>query len=90
MLWPFDFALVEHRDYGTAWFDTAPLEPFEVMAQRSSGCVYALTGPQRRVLLVTSEGQAGIVARACWNVSNSWSRVPIGRTFCPARRAISR
>jgi hypothetical protein len=62
MLWPFDFAVVDHRDYGTVWFDTAPLEPFEIVAQRSSGCVYALTGPQRHVLLVTSEGQAGIVA----------------------------
>lgn len=62
MLWPFDFAVVDNREYGTAWFDTAPLEPFEIVAQRSSGCVYALTGPQRQVLLVTSEGQAGIVA----------------------------
>jgi FAD/FMN-containing dehydrogenase len=62
MLWPFDFAVVDNREYGTAWFDTAPLEPFEIVAQRSSGCVYALTGPQRHVLLVTSEGQAGIVA----------------------------
>jgi hypothetical protein len=62
MLWPFDFAVVDNREYGAAWFDTAPLEPFEIVAQRSSGCIYALTGPQRHVLLVTSEGQAGIVA----------------------------
>jgi hypothetical protein len=41
---------------------TPPLEPFEIVAQRSSGCVYALTGPQRQVLLATSEGQAGIIA----------------------------
>jgi hypothetical protein len=62
MLWPFDFAVVDNREDGPVWFDTAPLEPFEIVAQRSSGCVYALTGPQRHVLLVTSEGQAGIVA----------------------------
>ncbi len=62
MLRSFDFAVVDNREYGPVWFDTAPLEPFEIVAQRSSGCVYALTGPQRRVLLVTSEGQAGIVA----------------------------
>jgi hypothetical protein len=44
------------------WFDTAPLEPFEIVAQRSTGCVYALTGAPRHVLLATSEGQAGIMA----------------------------
>src|SRR5258706_2691653 len=43
-------------------FDAAPLEPFEIVAQRSTGCVYALTGAQRHVLLATSEGQAGIMA----------------------------
>jgi hypothetical protein len=42
--------------------DTAPLAPFEVVGQRGSGCVFALVGPQRHVLLLTSEGQAGIVA----------------------------
>src|SRR6266702_4052683 len=62
MLWPFDFAVVDNREYGTVRFDTAPLEPFEIVAQRSSGCVYALTGPQQHVLLATTEGQAGIMA----------------------------
>src|SRR5258707_13096569 len=42
-------------------FDAAPLEPFEIV-ERSTGCVYALTGAQRHVLLATSEGQAGIMA----------------------------
>jgi hypothetical protein len=27
MLWPFDFAVVDNREYGTAWFDTAPSNP---------------------------------------------------------------
>lgn len=62
MLWTFDFAVTSNKEYGPVWFDTAPLQPFEIVAQRGSGCVYALTGPQRRVLLATSEGQAGIVA----------------------------
>ena len=62
MLWPFDFEVVGSKAYGTVWFDTAPLAPFEIVAQRGSGCVYALTGPQRHVLLATIEGQAGIVA----------------------------
>jgi hypothetical protein len=62
MLRSFDFAVVDRKEYGPVWFDTAPLEPFEIVAQKSSGCVYALTGPQRHVLFVTSEGQAGIVA----------------------------
>jgi hypothetical protein len=34
----------------------------EIVAQRGSGCVFALTGPRRHVLLATSEGQAGVVA----------------------------
>ena len=62
MLLPFDFAVVDNKGYGAVWFDTAPLQPFEIVAQRGSGCIYALTGPQRHVLLATSEGQAGIVA----------------------------
>jgi hypothetical protein len=62
MLWPFDFELIDNAGYGPVWFDTTPLEPFEILAQRNSGCVYALTGPQRHVLLVTSEGRAGVVA----------------------------
>ena len=62
MLWPFDFAVVSNKEYGPVWFDTTPLQPFEIVAQRGSGCVYALTGPRRHVLLATTEGQAGIVA----------------------------
>jgi hypothetical protein len=62
MLWCFDFLVVDNQDYGPVWFDTAPLEPFEIVAQRSTGCVYALTGAPRHVLLATSEGQAGIMA----------------------------
>src|SRR6266403_3078239 len=62
MRWRFDFVVVEDKEYGPVWFDTLPLEPFEIVAQRSTGCVYALTGAQRHVLLATSEGQAGIMA----------------------------
>jgi hypothetical protein len=62
MLWRFDFVVVDNKEYGPVWFDIAPLEPFEIVAQRSTGCVYALTGAQRHVLLATSEGQAGIMA----------------------------
>jgi hypothetical protein len=62
MLWRFDFVVVDRNEYGPVWFDAAPLEPFEIVAQRSTGCVYALTGAQRHVLLATSEGQAGIMA----------------------------
>jgi len=62
MLWPFDFVVVDNGEYGPVWFDAAPLEPFEIVAQRSTGCVYALTGAQRHILRATSEGQAGIMA----------------------------
>lgn len=60
MLWPFDFEVVDNRACGLVWFDAGPLEPFEIVAQRASGCIYALTGPQRHVLLATTDGQAGI------------------------------
>lgn len=62
MLWPFDFAPADNSSHGPVWMDTATLAPFEVIGQRGSGCVFALVGPQRHVLLLTSEGQAGIVA----------------------------
>jgi len=62
MLWSFDFVVVDNQEYGPVWFDTAPLEPFKIMAQRSTGCVYALTGAQLHILLATSEGQAGVMA----------------------------
>jgi hypothetical protein len=62
MLWPFDFTVTDDREFGPVWFDTAPLAPFEIVAQRSSGCVYALIGPERHVLLATSEGEAGVIA----------------------------
>jgi hypothetical protein len=40
-----------------------PLQPFEIVAQRGSGCVYALVWTaQRHLLLATSEGQADIMA----------------------------
>jgi hypothetical protein len=71
MLWPFDFVVVDNEEYGPVWFDTAPLEPFEIVAQRSTGCVYALTGAQRHVLLATSEGSRASWRRACRNVSSS-------------------
>jgi hypothetical protein len=61
MLWSFDFQ-VQDDPRMPVWFDTAPLQPFEVVAQKGSGCVYALTGPDRHVLFVTSEGQADIIA----------------------------
>jgi hypothetical protein len=62
MLWAFDFAPEDNQSHGPVWADTTPLKPFEIVARRSSGCVYALVGAQRHVLLLTSEGQSGIVA----------------------------
>jgi hypothetical protein len=61
MLRAFDFQ-VQDEASDPVWFDTVPLEPFEVIAQKGSGCVYALIGPQRHVLFATSEGQAGVIA----------------------------
>ena len=62
MLWAFDFGVVDKKAGGAVWFDIASLAPFEIVAQRGSGCVYALTGQRGHVLLATTEGQAGIIA----------------------------
>jgi hypothetical protein len=62
MLAAFDFEVQDAKEGGPVWFDAAPLKPFDIVAQRSSGCVYALVGPARNVLFASSEGQAGIVA----------------------------
>jgi hypothetical protein len=61
LLQGFDFDVQDDAS-APMWFDTAPLAPFETVAQRYSGCVYALVGPRRHVMLATSEGQAAIVA----------------------------
>lgn len=61
MLWVFDFQI--HDDVSEPyWFDTAPLAPFEAVGRRGSGCVYALFRAQQHVLLVTSEGDAAVIA----------------------------
>jgi hypothetical protein len=62
MLLRFDFEPMDNAEYGPVWFETAPLKPFDVVAQRGSGCVYATIGPERHVVLVTTEGRAGVVA----------------------------
>jgi hypothetical protein len=62
MLLAFDFEVRDEDEGGHVWFDTAPLKPFDIVAQRNSGCVYALVGASRHVLFGTSEGQAGIIA----------------------------
>jgi hypothetical protein len=60
MLVAFDFEVQDEG--GPVWFDTAPLKPFDIVAQRNSGCVYALVGASRHVMFGSSEGQAGIIA----------------------------
>ena len=44
MLWPFDFE-VRDPDHGAIWFDTAPLQPFEVVA--ANDCFRHSPGPFR-------------------------------------------
>jgi hypothetical protein len=77
MLRYFDFTVQDVNEYDAVWFDITPLEPFDIIAQRSSGCVYALVGPERHVLLGTSEGQAGIMAANLTDLDSS-SHTPPG------------
>ena len=62
MLQVFDFD-VQDDNSEPVWFETEPLEPFEIVAKRNSGCVYVLIGKQGHVLHATSEGQAGVIAK---------------------------
>ena len=61
MLSAFDFEVVDQPSNQT-WFNTENLQPFEIVAKRASGCLFSIFGPHRLVLLVTSEGEAAIVA----------------------------
>src|SRR5258708_26817611 len=61
-VWGLDVRGGDGKEFGAVWCDIGPLEPFEIVAQRGTGCVYALIGPRRHVLLATTEGQAGIIA----------------------------
>src|SRR5688572_13104621 len=45
------------------WFVIEPAGEVEPIARDGSGGVFVLYGPDRRVIHVTSEGQAGVVAR---------------------------
>jgi hypothetical protein len=62
MLWPFDFDVEDNRSHGPVWIDVSALQPFEVVGKTGAGDVLALVGDGQHVLLLTSEGQAGIVA----------------------------
>jgi hypothetical protein len=61
MLSAFDFEVVDQASDQT-WFQTENLQPFEIVAKRGSGCLFSIFGPHRLILLVTSEGEAAVVA----------------------------
>jgi len=61
MLSAFDFEVVDQPSDQT-WFQTENLQPFEIVAKRGSGCLFLVFGPHRLILLVTSEGEAVVVA----------------------------
>ena len=62
MLWPFEFTVADDQSHGPVWIDVTALQPFEVVGQTGAGDVFAQVGAAQHVALITSEGQAGIVA----------------------------
>jgi|tagenome__1003787_1003787.scaffolds.fasta_scaffold20962340_4 hypothetical protein len=61
MLSAFDFEVVD-EPFDHTWFKTDNLQPFEIVARRASGCLFSVFGPRQSILLVTSEGGAGVIA----------------------------
>lgn len=62
LLWPFDFEVEDNASFGPVWMDVTALQPCKVIGKTGAGDVIALVGAAQHVLLLTSEGQAGIVA----------------------------
>lgn len=60
--WPFDFNLNVATDAGD-WFEVRPVAESQIIAQDGTGGVFLLYGPKELLIHVTSEGQAGVLAR---------------------------
>jgi hypothetical protein len=60
--WPFDFDLsVSVRD--ADWFEAQPDAETTIIAREGSGGIFFLYGLDQKLMHVTSEGQAGVIAR---------------------------
>lgn len=58
----FDF-IVGPPEHDSIWFRIEPADRVEPIASDAAGGVFLLYGPDERVVYVSSEGQAGVVAR---------------------------
>ena len=59
----FDFNFAIDDDYKNAdWFTIEPAVPYDVVARDGTGGLFVLYGREQRVIYITSEGQAGVIA----------------------------
>jgi hypothetical protein len=59
--WPLDFR-IEPPSQGGGWFPVDGVEQFQQIGSDAAGGAFVLLPPAQRVLYVSSEGQAGIIA----------------------------
>jgi hypothetical protein len=59
--WPLDFR-IEPPSQGGGWFSVDGVEQFQQIGSDAAGGAFVLLPPAQRVLYVSSEGQAGIIA----------------------------
>jgi hypothetical protein len=60
--WPFDFDVEGARQ--VRWFVVNPVAEIKTIACDGTGSIFVLYGPQQKLFHVTSEGQAGMIARS--------------------------
>jgi hypothetical protein len=59
----FDFNVAIDDDYKNAdWFTIEPANPYDVVARDGTGSLFLLFTREQRVIYITSEGQAGVIA----------------------------
>jgi hypothetical protein len=59
--WPLDFR-IEPPSQGGGWFSVDGVEQFQQIGSDAAGGAFVPLPPAQRVLYVSSEGQAGIIA----------------------------
>ncbi len=62
LAWPFDFDLaVSSRDGG--WFEVKPVAETKIIARDGTGGIFLLFRARQNLIHISSEGQAGVIAR---------------------------
>jgi len=82
--WPLDFR-IEPPSQGGGWFSVDGVEQFQQIGSDAAGGAFVLLPPAQRVLYVSSEGQAGIIAADFEEFIQLIVACPVGTTFSNIR-----